>query len=1555
MTQTLSGPTTARDLSPREPIAIIGMGCRFAGTPDIDAFWRVLCDGLETVREYPGGRFDYMDSVYAPDSPYCGRIATRRGGFLEDIDRFDAPFFGISPREAAYLDPQQRLLLEVAWQTVENAGLVREQIAGSRTGVFIGIWSSDYEECARRVSSDPDFYSTTGGGRYAASGRLAYFFDLRGPNLTIDTACSSSLVAVHLACQSLWVGESEMALAGGANAILRPEITLAYSAAAMLSPEGRCRFGDASADGYVRSEGAAMVALKPLSRAMADRDPIVALIRGSAMNNDGQSSGQLVAPSGPGHEDVLRAALRNAAVPPEWVDYVEAHGTGTRKGDPVEIEAIGHALASAGRTRPCLIGSVKTNIGHTEGAAGVAGLIKAALALKHRTIPASLHFRQPNPAVRWGEIPVEVAAATVPWPTGDHAPIAGVSALGITGTNAHVVLEAAQPAAQPAPPSDCSAHLLTLSAHGPEALRALARDWRDRLAAGEPFHSASLADLCYTASVRRTHHEFRLALATREHGELERQLTAWLDGEECAGVVCDRRGSAPRKVAFVFPGQGGQWAGMGTGLLREEPVFRRAMEVFDGAIRQYAGWSVIERLTAPAEVSSLDRIDTVQPVLFAFLCSLAALWRSWGVEPQAVIGHSMGEVAAAVIAGALSPEDGAAVICQRSSLMRRVSGRGLMALTALNMEEAADLAGRYSGRLSVAAHNGPSNTVISGDTDAVEEALAELEARQVFCRKVKVDVASHSSHMNPLAAELECAVRSIRPRRGGIPLYSTTTGEIEDGAGLDARHWARNLRQPVLFAPAVERLLADGFDTFIEIGPHPVLLPSLEETVRGRGEEALSISSLRRDADERAEMLAAVGSLYAAGYPVNFGRIYPRGQCVSLPGYPWQRDRCWLESSADNGPTQGAAASPAPRQSAADHIYELHWAPAPELLARNAPDSPGFWILLADAAGAGDRMADELAALGQSCARVYAGESYRVRTPIEYEVNPAAPEDLDRVFAECALQGGVPCRGVVHFWGLNAAPGDDPDLAGIQAAQRAGCFSAAQVLQALARWNPPQAPRLWFVTADAAGPGPHAGFAQSPLWGLGRVAAREHPELRCANVDVGSASAGELRSLAKLLRADPTEDRIALRGADCLVARYRRGAAPAADAPALAADATYLITGGTGGIGLVLARWMVARGARNIVLVARREPAGESLAAIERMREDGAVVRFLAADVAHSRQVATVVAAIHDCMPPLRGVCHLAVAAEGALLLEAREDHFQRVMAPKMAGAWNLHCATRGLPLDFFVLFSSVAAVISQPGQASYASANAFLDGLAGFRRAQSLPGISLQWGPWAGVGLAGREGPQRSVRAYEQQGIGVLPVATALDALGGAMVSQASGLLILPVAWDRFAAAQDGDVSSRAFLELMPASGPNGAARNAPGLRERLLDLPSARQRRGAIEAFLTEQLSRVIKMPASRIDTQKPLGAMGVDSLMGLELVRRLASATAIRLPATAIFNYPTIQALAAEVAHRMGIPLEDQPPAKAAGTASARLSAPVGDLASMSDEDAVRALLETAEGRR
>ena len=869
------------------PVAIIGMSCRFPGASNPDEFWRLLVERRDGVGDYPKGRSSAMDTFYASVGK-DGGPKTKRSGTLPHLKEFDAAFFGISPREAAVIDPQQRLLLELSWEAFEDAGILRREYAGSDTGVYAGSWLLDYSSLMHGEDG-ATVLGQNGGGQYSTSGRLSYVFDLRGPDAAINLGCASGLAAVHLACEGLRAGECGMALAGGANAILDPDATLAFTNGGVLSPDGRCKFGDAGADGFVRSEGAGVFLLKLLSRAVEDGDRVHAVIRGSALVNSGASSGSITTPSRIAQAEVLQKACRSAGISPAQLDYVEAHGTGTAVGDPVEIGALSEVVGRApGRTTPCVIGSAKTNIGHTESASGIAGMIKTVLAMRHKYIPVSLHVSELNPKIDWVMSGLRLETAGSDWPKADRPKLAGVSSFGLTGTNAHLILEEAPEVEWTRP--ELKAWVLPITAHSDEALRELAGSWAERLR-----RSDELAELCTTSATRRTPLEHRLCVTGKDAGALASSIEEWLRGEGPVaahhGVVKDET----KQFVFVFPGQGAQWAGMGRELFRSQRVFRETLEACNAAIHQETKWSVIERLFSEQAASELNDVAFVQPALFAIQVALARLWESWGMIADVVVGHSMGEVAAAHIAGALSLADAAAVICRRSRLLKRVSGQGAMALLELSMREAEHTVSEADGRISIAVSNGERATVVSGGFIDVMELVTRLEREGVFCRVIKVDVASHGPQMDPLLEELENALKDVRPRRAAVPIFSTVLGRRITGEEMDAAYWARNLRDPVLFYPAVKDLLAQGAGMFLEMSPHPTLSSYVEAAA---GSSAVALNSLRRDEPELGSMFEPLSGLFVRGVPVDWRAIYPMAEPVDLPPFPWQRETFWLEEAS---------------------------------------------------------------------------------------------------------------------------------------------------------------------------------------------------------------------------------------------------------------------------------------------------------------------------------------------------------------------------------------------------------------------------------------------------------------------------------------------------------------------------------------------------------------------------------------------------------------------------------------------------------------------------------
>lgn len=887
-------------------IAVVGIGCRFPGqVHDVDDFWELLLEGRDAIREVPADRWSGA-AFYDHDAGRPGRLRTQEGGYLDDVSSFDAHFFGITPHEAARIDPQQRLFLETTWEALQDAGIVPERLAGTKTAVYAGVSGHDYGI----IQLKPDNryliggHTMTGITNCIVSNRVSYLLDIHGPSMTVDTACSSSLVATHLACRSIRSGEAEMAIVGGVSALLLPEATIGFSQGTFLSPDGRCKSFSELGDGYIRSEGSGTIVLKPLSAAVADGDDVYAVIRGTATNQDGRTNG-IAVPSEDAQAQMIADACRDAGVDPADIGYLEAHGTGTAVGDPIEARALGKALAT-GRNGdgPCVVGAVKSNLGHLESAAGIAGIIKACLVVKNGEIPPNLHADQPNSTIPFDELGLELARERRQWPEGKPR-LAGVNSFGFGGTNAHVVLEG-PPADEPAERSaDGSEHeadeplLFTLSAKSKDALQAYAGSYADFL---EGPTAASLRAVASTQARTRGHYEDRLAMVCSSADELHSALREVAGGSSPDEVHSGTKApGAPANVAFVFSGQGPQWWAMARELLdddaAETAVFRETVERVDAELSKHADWSLLEELRRDEDDSRISETYIAQPALFAVQLGLANLWQSWGIVPSAVTGHSIGEVAAAHVSGALSFEDAVRVIFHRSRVQQKASGKGKMLAVGLPLDEVERRIVSYRGRVTVAAINGLQSIALAGDPDALEEIESELSEEKVFCRMLKVKVAFHSHHMDPLKDELLSSLSGLESGPATIPMYSTVTTDVVPTGELDAAYWWRNVREPVSFAPTIDRLIEHQHLAFVELGPHPIHSTAIGELLEKRRADGVVVSSLRRKENDRVSLLTSLASLYVAGFEPEWDALFAGSrERVRVPFYPWQRETYWLET-----------------------------------------------------------------------------------------------------------------------------------------------------------------------------------------------------------------------------------------------------------------------------------------------------------------------------------------------------------------------------------------------------------------------------------------------------------------------------------------------------------------------------------------------------------------------------------------------------------------------------------------------------------------------------------
>ncbi|GAA1988376.1 SDR family NAD(P)-dependent oxidoreductase [Amycolatopsis minnesotensis] len=1622
---------------PGEPVAIVGMACRFPGASTVDEYWSMLAEGRSAVGEVPAGRWEQFSAEAE------GYDVPRHGGFLDDVAGFDAEFFGIAPREAELMDPQQRLLLEVTWEALSAAGIPPESLRGTDCGVFVGLSSTEYAQLTMTDLGQVDAWSSTGAAASIVANRVSYALGAHGPSVTVDTACSSSLVAVHQAIGALASGEAATAVVGGVNLLLSPVITANFRMVNALAEDGRCKPFDAGADGITRGEGCGVVVLKRLGDARRSGDRILAVIRGSGVNSDGRSNG-ITAPNPVAQQRLLARVYAKAGVHPRTVDYVEAHGTGTLLGDPIEAGALA-AVLGAGRAedRPLLLGSVKSNLGHLEGAAGIAGLIKVVSALWRSQIPKSLNFTTPNPHIDFAAGRLGVVTGTTEWPRYPGLARAGVSSFGFGGTNAHVVLEEWPRAGHSRRFPGSRKEVVALSAASPERLRSRARalaDWLD--------DGVDLTDLASALVHGEDPARARVAIPAGDHDELRARLRAFAERQHVQAKAID----GITEPVFVFTGYGSGWPAMGRRLLAEEPAFADAVRDLDGVFAEIAGAPLSSLLDGEG---SDDTLGTRQLALFGIQVALAGLWRAHGVRPSAVIGHSMGEVAAAVAVGALSTADGVRVMVHRAALLEdlEAEGAGAMAVVELSPAELAELGPRFP-EVTVAVHASPSQCTISGPADQVAGLAAHVHDLGRLSKVLPVHGAGHSVAVERKLAEFREALEPLPPGESSTTWYSTVLDDPRQRPAFDIGYWAANLRRPVRFTQALACAMRDGHRAFVEISPHPIASAAVEQTADSLGYTDLAtIATLHRDPDGTTDgFAAALAETHALGHPDVLSRRYPERVVIDLPPLVWQHKRYWVAPGAatarrghpflgdrvelpetDRSLWRGeVGTTPHPwlAECTAHGVpvlpgagfAELMLAAAKELLPRRkelelrevvlhrilplagrtevsvsaVPErgqvvrlsvfarSGGGWALHAEAtaatttrlpssrvepadltvdiefprgaagsgfvlppvlgdacvravaAAAGDgvwlatrfagvRLYGDLRRAAKATVSMHPGSagertgSVRVLDrdetvlaefdrvtviPLNRRDVPFTPERLayqaewvprelvSTVVTGCrdwvvlhaddkdtrreltAIAGRLGELGhgvlpvpltrrdelVIHdgIGGVVLLPGIPASPAGLGDAREL-TLAVAEIVRTLTGLDRTP-PRLWLATRGAAvvhpGETGHPGLAA--VRGLIRVLAFEHPELRASWVDFGRTA-----DLVRELVADQAEDESAWRDGHRFTRTLTRAALSTSDeAPPVVRDGAYLITGGLGGLGLAAARWLAERGATRIVLSGRREPSATARAAIDGIRESGTQIEVVTGDIAEPGVAELMVRAATADGTPLRGALHAAgVLADGAVL-SMGADEVATAWRAKTEGALRLHEACAGLHPDWWLAYSSAAALFGSPGQAAYATANAWLDAFTAWRRGHGLPATTIQWGAWAEVGGAADSHNPILEPMPPEEGLTALAAVLA-SARGATAITR----LDIGAVLDLFPR-----LAERPFFAELATRSPAGPGpwSGVDALRALAADDPD--RAHAVVRGHLLSVVAEMMGLDATLLDPRAPLTSLGLDSLLAM-----------------------------------------------------------------------------------
>lgn len=1510
-------------------VPIVGMACRFPGSANsLDEFWALLSEGRDAISEVPADRWD-VDQYYS-EVAQAGKMNTRWGGFIDDVDQFDPQFFSISPHEAAEMDPQQRILLETSWRAFEHAGITKEQLKGSNTGVFVGISNGDYLRL--KCKKDPDFidfnaYSGLGNAYSIAANRISYVFDLRGPSVAVDTACSSSLTAIHAAVKSILDGECETAIAGGINLMLAPDATILLSQFGMMSDDGRCKTFDNSANGYVRSEGCGMVVLRRSELALENRDSILAWILGSWQGQDGRSNG-ITSPNPDAQKQLLLNTLKKAQVDPSDVTYIEAHGTGTKVGDPVEMEQL-NAVYGLDTKKRCYVGSVKANIGHLEAAAGVAGLIKLILAMQHKKIPKQIHLNELNSDIDLSQSRFYIPTTETDWKKADSARLAAISSFGFGGALVHMLLEEGSTCHEPSSHGQESGNyhcILPISANTLEAMDSVTNQWKTLLAERRFF---SLKQLCQVAATRRSHFRYRASVVASSQFEF-RQALSNLDIKDTA--VSHLAAMSPEAV-FLFSGQSGHFASMGKYLYRNFSVFKDAFDLCADAFERKQQRSLVELVFCDEQEpgsNGLTELDEyAQPALFAVEYALAQLWISWGIIPKVLLGHSLGEITAACLAGCMTVEETMSLVIVRGRLMMHAPGHGGMLSVLAGYEDLRTSVDLDALELDIAAINGESITIVSGPMTSIYALEEILKTRHINSGRLNVVHAFHSRMMDPILDEFEQVAAEIDYKAPVLPLISSVTGKSMLMAP-SASYWRQHLRECVQFDTAIDQILKDTSSAiFIEIGPGKTLTTCVKHN-RNVSKHTVLCQSLNDDSLGLSTILQALGQLYLAGVSLDWNRIYeaPESSPCDLPEHPFNRKRYWF----DDVPENEIATIEASVENTLPDIYDIVWQPRPLAeMVKPATKSTG-WIIIGHGRGYARRLQRLLESQNKPVFCIAAGKENSLWRDILWFLNWGSAstismgdlcdseeyaKTLNRIINKLARYNVTNWR-VVYLGAMDLTISTqtstnslEQDHAGVGVS---GLLALIKGINKVALRT-----SLWVVTQNAVAVNESTtevecadvSVAQAPIWGLMKTAYLEHPELRGGLIDIEEKLADEqqLTLLIEQMEGGIDEAQVAFRKGIRYVQVLET--LPLNNHLPYVADreSAYIITGGLGGIGLACAAWLVEKGAKHIYLLGRHslldiedhisfvsgtyEADLNVLDKVEQLRQAGANVESIACDIRDHQKVSEVIQQIRS-VRPIKGVLHAAGVNWVAKTIDVDRQKLLDSMAIKVSAAWNLHQLTIKDDVDLFVLFSSVSALWGSVNLAHYTASNYFLDALAQLRHQQGRKAVCIDWGPWSDVGMSAKE---EETKLLEMLGLNLIAPDQALAFMERLIVNNQPQAVVASFNWKRFQSFANFSLSPSMFEKITVES---ALVSSLPNLAN-FSNLTKEQAREELLKIIKTHLSSVLHHASDKQFDDNTRFNFMGMDSLTAMALCARLETHLGIDISAMAVYNYPTIGKLA------------------------------------------------------